>query len=466
MRNEKLIAAREDRGWSQAVAAEKIRVSRVAYARWEEQGLIPRLWAINRAREEFNMSAEQLGFKKYPTSVSASKSLTLAPSKDSAGVTDAGATPVILKVVVSALVIAQHMYGCTLEELLSRADQELRRLDAMTQQHPEQNTSRREALKFLVGLPAVVMGLSAVESTTSFSTEEALSLYMTAVPASCKLYFDGGLVEVADILPQHISQLTRLVQQSSRYQEMGAGLLSQAHQLGYLLDLQDQNFKAAQTHVQQALHFAEIANDSNLRVASLIRQGNLFFTLKRPSQSLQKYQEAVQYSSTASPLLQGQAHIGLAEAYAQFSNQSSSLKEAALRHHGLAREVFPASPEQDAQYAYTHFNSFTLTNFEGLMHLHLGQPQQAWDAFADVDKLIPTALVPQRVELINRQAATLLALGDLDAACDRLELAVPSALKLGSDLRYNETCEIYQQMQEMWPGEQRVKALAELFQQG
>ena len=97
------------------------------------------------------------------------------------------------------------------------------------------------------------------------------------------------------------------------------------------------------------------------------------------------------------------------------------------------------------------------------MHLHLGQPQQAWDAFAEVDKIIPTTLVPQRIELINRQTATLLALGDMDATCEHLALAVPSALKLGSDLLYNEACEIFQQMQETWPYEQRVKALADLF---
>lgn len=464
MRNEKLIIAREQRGWTQEVVAEKIGVSRVAYARWEEQGIIPRLWAINQARETFKMTPEQLGFWKYPSGTPTSQNLIPPSIVQMPEAMRAGSNPIILGMAVSALALARQMYGYTLEELLAKTEQELRRLDTMAQQHLEQNTSRRETLKFLIGLPAAIMGMSALAGTNAIPVEETFSLYVTAIPASWRLYFEGGLTEVANVLPHYIAQLTNVSQQSSMYQEIGAGLLSQAHQLGYLLSLQDQNFKTAQTHAQQALQFAEIANDTNLRVAALIRQGNLFFTLKRPVQTLQKYQEAVQYSGAASPLLQGQAHIGLAEAYAQFSDQSSDLKELALRHQGLAREVFPHSPSEDPHYAYTHFNHFTITNFEGLMYLHLSQPQQAWNAFTEVDKNIPSALVPQRVELLNRQAATLLALGDMDATSAYLELAVPSALKLGSDLRYHEACEIYQQMQEKWPGEQKVKVLTELFQ--
>src|SRR5205823_6514322 len=113
----------------------------------------------------------------------------------------------------------------------------------------------------------------------------------------------------------------------------------------------------AQTHAQQAFRYAEMANDPHLRVASLIRQGNLFFTLKRPVQTLQKYQEAIQYSRNASPLLRSQAHIGLAEAYARLSDKSSSARDEALRQREHAREILPANPEQDPHYAYTHFNT-------------------------------------------------------------------------------------------------------------
>ena len=64
MRNEKLITAREERGWTQEKAAEKIGMSRVAYARWEEQGVIPHLSTISMACEAFKMTPQQLDFRK------------------------------------------------------------------------------------------------------------------------------------------------------------------------------------------------------------------------------------------------------------------------------------------------------------------------------------------------------------------------------------------------------------------
>ena len=64
MRNVKLVTAREERGWTQEKAAEKIGVSRVAYARWEEKGVIPHLSTTGMASEAFKMTPEQLGFRK------------------------------------------------------------------------------------------------------------------------------------------------------------------------------------------------------------------------------------------------------------------------------------------------------------------------------------------------------------------------------------------------------------------
>jgi hypothetical protein len=69
------------------------------------------------------------------------------------------------------------------------------------------------------------------------------------------------------------------------------------------------------------------------------------------------------------------------------------------------------------------------------------------------------------VELLSRQALTSVALNDLEQSCTYVELALLAALKLGSDLRYNEVCEIYVQMQSKWKNETPVKRLAELFQQ-
>src|SRR5437667_7850773 len=103
MRNQKLIEAREQRGWTQEKVAEKIGVSRVSYARWEEQGIIPRLWAISQASEVFKMSAEQLGFRKYSPNVSTSSHLIQPVSTHGAEASNTDTASTLIKIGISAL---------------------------------------------------------------------------------------------------------------------------------------------------------------------------------------------------------------------------------------------------------------------------------------------------------------------------------------------------------------------------
>lgn len=324
----------------------------------------------------------------------------------------------------------------------------------------EKQMPRRDMLRFLMSLPVAFTGLAPGEHLPSSSIEEVLPLFVSGVPACWKLYFDGGMTDVERVLPGYLSQLATLASQASSHQKLSAGYASQAHQLAYLIAIQHQNFRVAQTHATQAFHFAEIADDPHMQLASLIRQGNLSFTLRRPLQTLQKYQDAVRHVQNASPLLAGQAYVGLAEAQARLG-----MRQEALRFNGLAQEVFPEHPEQDLHFAYTHFNDFTRVNFEGLMYLHLEQPKEAWSAFAQIDTSVPASLVPQRAELLSRQALTSVVLGDLDQSCAYVELAATAASKIGSDLRFNEVCETYLLMQNKWKHEPRVKSLAEFLQQ-
>src|SRR5260370_16350366 len=93
MRNEKRIEAREQRCWTQAEVAEMIGVSRVAYARWEEQEVIPHPYAINKAREVFKMTPEQLGFRKYPSGSATSRHLTRISSTEATGASNPATLP-------------------------------------------------------------------------------------------------------------------------------------------------------------------------------------------------------------------------------------------------------------------------------------------------------------------------------------------------------------------------------------
>ena len=458
MRNEKLITARAERGWTQEEAAEKLGMSRVAYARWEEQGIIPRPYGIQKAREIFKMTAEQLGLRKYPSSRSVKRSLTQAPSMHLA---DTGTPSALVRVGASALSLAQHMYGYPLDELLLSIEQELRRLDAMRQQHPEKDRTRREALAFLIDLPLALLGLNVVgESKTPLLHEEILSAYITAVPACWRLYFDGGMTEVEQALPNYLIQLSTFAQQPSRFQQLAAHAASQAYQLSWLLALQRQDFGSALIAIKQAFYYGDIADDNHLRLASLVRQAHVYFHLKRPLQQLQLHEKAVLYSGDVTPLLQGWLYIVLAESQAHLG------KEEAKQSLSRARDLFPEHPEDDPHFSYVPVDHFFFVNHEVLTQLHLDQPKQAWERLTSIEKSVPNSIVPRRVELMNRQADTSLKLGDLEQTRTYVELAGTSALELGSALRFSEASETYQQMQLKWPHERSVKALAELFQQG
>ncbi len=97
------------------------------------------------------------------------------------------------------------------------------------------------------------------------------------------------------------------------------------------------------------------------------------------------------------------------------------------------------------------------------MYLNLGHPQRAWNNFTQMDKDLPQALVPNRLELTVRQAMTSYKLGDRDQSCYYLEIATRSALTTGNQLRYDEAYDIYEQLLRKWGKENRVKELGSLF---
>src|SRR6266536_1143369 len=432
--NQMLKTARLEKCWTLATAAEKANVSIEAYSRWELGKQEPRLSSLLLLSEAFGKSPEELGFGRLTKQLhpqEEQKEMVAAPLKEREQLLPeaSGSTaPKLLEISIVALSLVQQQQRWSYEELLAHVETAIRR--PMTKEQQEQNQrggklSRRQIISLMMSVPVVAFGLTEGDDAALLRDDEVLALCAVNIPLAWRLYFAGGLAEVRQMLPDYLARVSALAKQPSRYQQQAAALTSQAHQLAYLLALQNQNFGEARTHTRQ---------------------------------SLQKYQEAVQNSTGASPLLLGQAYIGLAEAQARLGQEQE-----ALRSKGLALEMFPGAPEEDLHYAYTHFNSFTLANFEGLMHLHLQHPRDAWNVFEQVDREIPQRIVPQRVELLSRQAATVLALGDMHQVGNHLEVLVPSARALGSDLRYNEAREIYEQMQVTWPFEQRVKALRDLF---
>ncbi len=322
----------------------------------------------------------------------------------------------------------------------------------------DKSLSRRHAIMTLISTPAGVLGLTQRNNSGILHPEEILSLCAMSIPLCWQLYFEGGLQEVERILPGYLSQLVMLIQSSPSQRLRAASLASQSCQLASLLALQHQNFGTAHTYTQRSLEYGELANDTNLQVASLIRLGQVYLYLKRPVQRLLAYKRALPSIAATSPLLQGRVYIGLAEAHGHLKNERKSQQFLTLAH-----ATYPTQCETDPNFAYTHFNRSSLSSFEGLMYLHLRRPQQAWELFRQVDKLVPNELIPNRVELTVRLAAASYALSDRDRACQYVETAITQARAVGNQLRYDEASTIYERMCTKWRGEKSVKKLRDLF---
>lgn len=468
--NERLRRARLGKRWSVTSASRRVGVSTNTFNRWERGLQIPQLATLDQLMKAFEMSAEELGF-----------GFVISPRKGVGGglaPAQAQISPGIISLQKGAGDMSEQRCMEKVEEAVpvmalpvqtaSRAERPINLSYSIESARPPhvqpaaaaqaeaELLSRRQVIAALIGTPAAVFCARQGDNLSLLRAEEILTLCASYIPLCWQLYFEGGQAEVERVLPDYIAQLSALARHPSSYQKRAATLLSQAYQLASLLATQHQDYGAAYTAARQGLLYGEIAGDPNLQVASFVRQAMVYFYLKRARPRLQTYQGALQLVPSISPLLQGQVYIGLGEVYSKLGQENE-----ARRFLELAYKAFPENVEDDPNYAYTHFSS--ASTFEGKMYLNLGRPEQAAQAFARVDRMLPTEPVPLRLELIVRQAMATCALGELEQTCEYLKAAITIGRDLGSQLRVDESYELYESMLDSWRNEAAVKELEELF---
>jgi transcriptional regulator with XRE-family HTH domain len=443
--NRKLEAARLNRRWSVEVACKKVGVSVNTFNRWERGLQLPQLETLDLLCKAFGLPPEELGFGNIIAAKRRTTEGAIYIRNDETSIKQEAPQEKAQQ--------DDNTFACQVEQIKKN-------MDEMKQAQNEngEGLSRKKAVALLVSTPSAIFGLIQDTNDLLLYSDEILSLSAVNLALCWQLYYEGGFAELNHILPGYTTQLSALAQKPARHQKLAANLASQAHQLNYLLALQRQDFGTSLKHTQEALHYGQIADDTNLQAAALGRKAYVYFCLHRDRQRLQAYQEALSHCTTCSPLLKGYIYAGLAETHA--SQRNEAMAQEFLKH---AQKSYPDQPEEDPVYSYTHFRWPTFYNFAGQVHLHLNRPKEAWEAFCTVDKLVPANEEPYRVELTVYKAATALALQDLEQSCALLTEAVKAARALGSALRYDEAYLIYERMQEQWGQEPCVKALADLF---
>jgi DNA-binding SARP family transcriptional activator len=334
----------------------------------------------------------------------------------------------------------------------------VRELEGAENLDPSRRRLLQQTLPLLFGISGAIVG-APITNISGLVDNESISFYATAIPACWSLIYNKGIEHVEKVLPTYLTRLITFTQQSSQHRKEAANLASQGYKLANLLDLRREDFGAALQHSKDALFYGQIAEDPNLQVAALIEEALTFWYRKRHAQTLASYQKAHQLTNNASelsPIIKGRVYAGLGMAYAAHGQ-----KQEALRHIGLAYDAFPEHPEEDPHFSYTHYSHYYLYLYEGLMYTNLGQPKNALAAYAHFH--VPE-YASRRTEIVNREAAAWLTLGDLDQCSTNVEAGATLALSAGSELRYSEAREVYQGMLLQWPHEQKVKNLAQLFQ--
>jgi transcriptional regulator with XRE-family HTH domain len=431
---------RKKRGWTQRKLADDINAlasedgqggaaTGDMVRKWEQGIHPPSPFYVARLCIIFECTADQLGIGE-PSPAFSSPNLPVIDTRTST------------LWLVNLITVVDHWRSPHFHDLQAIINQEVQHMDKI---------SRREALTALVALPGVLLSLKITPPI-----EEILARYAASIAACWSLYFDGGAEEIKAYLALHLPYLDALAKTPSKYQKSAAVLASQAYQLAWQTALQDQDFWRALYATHEAGVCGEIAGDPNLLLASRVRRAHVYSHLKNPTQQMRHHEAALQYTPNASPLLKSWVNMVLAENHASLHH----VKEAE-RFIGLARESFPDQPEHDPSRTFAHVTEYTLSIFETKTYLRLLQPEKALNSIQRVEKGVPDALVPRRVELLNQRLTALCDLGELDEVCALFEVAERGAKQ--SKLRYNEVCEVYSTMCTKWPNEPRVLELEDLL---
>jgi DNA-binding XRE family transcriptional regulator/tetratricopeptide (TPR) repeat protein len=433
--NERLRQARAGNRWTQEEAAEKIGIARKTYIEWEQGKQLPHMSTLNMACETFQASPEDLGYSIRSGRITLIAEDTHVPT----------------------------LSGEQIASLLVLLGDNSMKFDA----------SRRTILQ-LLGLAGATLAttnifdpepwerLSSADRKPSNMSMRTLEQFARINEACWFLTNGTETVVVGRVLPAYLPQLSVVARTPSKNQMFAAHLTAQGYLLAGLVALDQMNTTAMERYSKLAVQYSQIAKDHNLENAAIKQQATMYLIAKNPAKALQTYQLSLPSIEKVTPLLRSRAYQGLASAAARCGQE-----EEAQGYIGLAYDTFPNDFEHDPAFLYADSGLSVLYMYDGLTRLDLDQPQAALEAFNKVDGLAPKIPIGEstRLEFINLQAKAATVMRDRDASSMYIEAAMEQAKALDSQWGRTVAWEVYQQMRLVWPGDAKVKELAELFHQ-
>jgi hypothetical protein len=276
------------------------------------------------------------------------------------------------------------------------------------------------------------------------------------------------IVTAEALLSTSLPTLLNLVFQPSPYQQALAQVATQACMIRAIIAKHHLNPVAREMYCHEAIQCSRLSGDRALHAGALMYLGYTytFCNPPRPQKAIETFLEALRELGNSDPLVKSDICIGLADAYAQVNNESQ-----AKRVIHMSQDSFPSHPEQHTSFFYADCALDTLYQWEARMYLDLAQHDQQPDTYRSARTLLEQSATihalseRSMIETVMYQASASLGLGDLDACVAYLKEGVSTAVQIGSQYRYQQAFDLYQQAQKNWSQEPQMQDLTALFRE-
>jgi transcriptional regulator with XRE-family HTH domain/tetratricopeptide (TPR) repeat protein len=487
MQRTALREARELKGWTLEEAGEYIGVDKNTVWRWEQGISTPYTYHTERICRAYGMTAAQLGLpqrnpRKRP---SGRVKPLLKPVEDEQQELEAVRRRLVgligddLSLRLSCLMddwLMHARFTNSLSKLQRQVSREVESYETMTKQnHPNHggiDEGRRAALRTLALIPLQALGLGIVASRVklAWSPQEFLTHCAAGVTA-CYYLAKGQHEDMAiasDAITGYLPTLQTLVKESSMHRKEAANLAAQCWHLKTVISLhQGESPQHAVDYGQRALTYAEESEELPLQFDILRRLIWLSICSRQPAQAFKaslKIQSLIEHpAKPVPPLVQSMAYASIARGQAYNNRQQEAF--------AILPQMYDAYTQVKDEENFIYVEYSGPVWYEGLIHYHLGQYDEAFETFSkivDPQTLmlkLPMASERSRVETINLLALTALKRPNKDK-----ELIVPlwmagmqGAKNLRSELRYEEAMAAYGIMEALWSDDAQIRDLRDLM---
>ncbi|HLZ57820.1 MAG TPA: helix-turn-helix transcriptional regulator [Ktedonosporobacter sp.] len=477
-----LAAARIQRHWTLEVAAERLGVGVNTLCRWEKGKVVPQAYHILKLEEVYGIPATELGLiaTTVNDAVGRAETTTSAASEtDEPVATQTDALQEIRIFIKSdvtqslmTLAFLPHRHYRTIAGQMAHI---LEEFDIMNKENEGYAVTRREALARLATLPALTMGLTASGGKPYTMKNEDILTQCSASIAACGNLSKGTHDDMNlafSALSNYLPTLKKVVKESTTYRKDAASLVAQASLMKAMMSVHraGEGPRRATKYAQDAITYSEESGDLAIKLTALRRLSWIYSCDKNWQQAADSASQAqylLEHTEMLIPsLIQNAVYYGAAKYLAQNGQTDNVLSIRDLAHKK------PHSGDSELSW-WADEGKFTFIKDDGLTYYHLGQYDEAFNAFTQavdpetLETKLPASSERVRVETINYMTLTTLKnpKKDMELSIRLWKAGIQGASALQSEPRLSEAYTAYDIMEALWPHERRVKDLRVLMRQ-